>query len=181
MKEKEIKEVIKITKNATGKVALKWNGRIITSNNGRQGMVCGYVDCKNYWIYWFNIRVLSHFSNTPMSKAHTDLKGEKEGNINYHNVADTLHEQFMALAQMAEAQEEVVYEPDYSALDTKQLPGFIHCMEVDPEDNTPVREHYIALGHITCLAPHPDKVEHIYGVQTKDGHMWAYIPDHQFV
>lgn len=174
---KDIKDIIRLTKTANGAVAQRWNGHTFVSNNGAKGMICGYRGSADYWVYWYELRLLGHYATT-VSRAHKDLKGGKKGDINYTDIPDELHEQLMALAPVAQVEE---YTPDYSALDVKQLPGFIHCMEVDIDDNMPVREHYISLASILALHPHPDKVEHIYNIQTQDGHMWAYIPDHQFM
>ena len=178
---KEIKNIINQNKKRERVMERRWNGRIFTSNNGEQGMVCALVDAENYWVYWFNKRMLTH-QETTVSKVSTDIRGGKKGDINYYDVPDDLHNMLMDTRQREEDEDgDDNIEPSpsvYELLEDRTLPGFLHCIELDDELN-PKAEIYIPWRSVTRIVAQR-KYRQMYFVEQGDKSFPAVISNKVF-
>lgn len=164
-------KVLSITEKGTNKKALDYNGLMFEDAKGHKGIFFGYVVEEDYWVYWYEDRVLAHHEQQA-SILHARKKGYKNGCDQYY-VNEQEHEQLWAMRK-----ENAPVVPDYSMLDVRQLSGFIHCMELDLRGE-PKQELYINMKDIYSVVPAKDE-ENVYTVSTKNNWFRAYIPEHQF-
>lgn len=190
----EVIKIIEYTKQHMGNndrakaVQKRWNGYTFNTTQGIKGILCGVNLAHDYWIYWIEGRSLAHHTTAISTIPNATLRGNKTGDINYYDIPEELHAEFMEIAAQYEAMqqepEKAVFTPaivapvDYSVLEHNQLPGFIHCVELD-YGYAPKKERYINLNSIIALEPCGYK-EGVYSITTKADLFWAYIPDHQF-
>ena len=164
-------KVLSSTKKGAGSKARKYNGVQFEDVKGHKGIYLGYVNQKDYWVYWYEERLLAHHYQQ-ISLLHTLEGGSNNGRFHIM-VDDQQHEQLWELRK-----EKGAANVDYSILDAKQLPGFVHCMELD-SDYEPRRELWINLKDIIVVTPVED-MNHLYKIGIKDNLFTVYIPDHQF-
>jgi hypothetical protein len=49
-----------------------YNGRTIKTNKNISGIICAYLGSMDFWIYWIDIRTLTHYTHIPVSKLTVD-------------------------------------------------------------------------------------------------------------
>ena len=91
-----------ITDGRAASGARKYNGVVITTTLGYNGILCGYIDQRDLWVYWMETGVLTHLVGVQASR----LVGEVTNQIRHDRdgvesilVPKAYREQFEALSK----------------------------------------------------------------------------------